>query len=131
MALCFVTNQQDSALAKLVSLAFSAAGACSICTTSARATSAAASVATATLWARWQGQFVTTFLDSVSVCLSVRGEGVMSVNQVRKSEGNPFDVVSFALLGIIVVPTVFNMCLDSFMSDMSLMFFFFHFFLNV
>lgn len=94
MALCFVTNQQDSALAKLVSLAFSAASAYSIRTTSARATSTAASVVTVTLWARWQEQFVTTFLDSVSVCLSVRGEGVMSVNQVRK-----LDVVKFCFVG--------------------------------
>lgn len=44
----------------------------------------------------------------------------MSVNQVRKLEDNLFDVVSFALLDVIIVPMVFNMCLDSFMSDMSL-----------
>lgn len=44
----------------------------------------------------------------------------MSVNQVRKLEDNLFDVLSFALLNMIIVPTVFNMCLDSFMSAMSL-----------
>jgi len=39
---------------------------------------------------------VTTFLDSVSVCLSVREEGVMSVNQVRTLEDNLFDALNFA-----------------------------------
>lgn len=64
---------------------------------------------------------MTTFLDSVSVRLSIRGEGVMSVNQVRKLEDNLFDIVNFTLLDIIIVPTVFNMCLDSFVSDVSLL----------
>lgn len=53
------------------------------------------------LWARWQEQFVTMFLGSVSVCLSARGESVTSVNQVRKLEDNQFDVVSFALFVVI------------------------------
>jgi len=38
---------------------------------------------------------VTMFLDSVFACLIVRGEGAMSVNQVRKLEENLSDVGSF------------------------------------
>lgn len=86
MALCFVTRRQDSVLAKPVWLAFSAVSVCCRRTTSAWAMPAAASPVPVMVWARWQEQSVTTFLGSVSACLSARGEGVMSVNQVRKLE---------------------------------------------
>lgn len=84
MVLCCVTNQLDSACAKLVSQAFSVTSACLICTSSLLETFLDVRFVTAILLGHYQEQFATKSMDNVFAYLTVMEDSVVSVNQVRE-----------------------------------------------